>query len=244
MYCLGEVIIFNPFLGSFEGKLRPEQVTKLFPYKLGDSLFSQVSTNTPRYSGFYDAIDFDSVYHILSHASSTKVIASGNIILPFGTYPAILERIEVFYRDSVFTKNDSSNWLFNNSPISNVPYIYYNWYIQGSLWHVARIIQLYDYNDFIEYAEKEQLTGIAEKLQNENYLSVQLNKELNILKIESSNNLLGSSYSIGNIWGQCNILTGILNGDFIDISSLSQGIYYIKIQTKQKTDFIKKIILF
>lgn len=244
MYCLGEVIIFNPFLGSFEGKLRPEQRTKLFPYKLGDSSFSQVSTHTPKYSGFYDAIEFDSVYHILNHTSSTKVIASGSIILPFGTYPAILERIVVFYRDSVFVKNDSSDWIFNNSPISNVPYTYYNWYIQGSLWHAARIIQLYDYNDFIEYAENAILTSLAEKLHEENNLSIQINQELKVLKIESSNNLIGSSYNIGNISGQSHLLSGILNGDNIDISELSSGIYYIRIQTKQNAELIRKIIVF
>jgi len=244
MYCLGEVIIFNPFLGSFEGKLRPEQRTKLFPYKLGDSSFSQVSTHTPRYSGFYDAIEFDSVYHILNHTTSTKVIASGSIILPFGTYPAILERNVVFYRDSVFVKDGSSDWIFNNSPISNVPYVYYNWFIQGSLWHAARIVQLYDYNDFIEYAENAKLTGIAEKLPRENSLSVQFNQDLKILKIESRTNLIGSSYNIGNVFGQYNLLSGNLNDDFIDLSSLSQGVYYIRIKTKQNSEFIKKIIVY
>jgi hypothetical protein len=243
IYELGEVIIFNPFVGPFEGRTRPDRLLKLFPYKLGDSTYSQVSTFTPHYKGIYDGLDFDSVYHILNHTAYSKVIASGNIILPYGTFPAILERIDIVFRDSIFVKNGNSEWTSNNSP-TGAPYIYYHWYIQGSLWHVARVVQLYaDFNDYLEYAENAVLTSIAEKLQNENSLSIQINQELKMLKIESNINLIGSSYSIGNISGQSNLILGITNGDFIDISTLNPGIYYIRIKTKQNLEFIKKIIL-
>ncbi len=244
VYELGEVIIFNPFVGAFEGRTRPDRLLKLFPYKLGDSTYSQASIYTPRYGGIYDGLEVDSVYHILNHTANAKVIASGNIILPFGTFPAILERIDIIFRDSVFVKDGNLDWISNNSP-TGAPYIYYHWYIQGSLLHVAKAVQLYaDYNDYIEYAENAMTTGLNKALTNESNISIQINQELRKLRIEGVSQLIGATYTIGNVFGQNIHLTGSVNNDFIDISALSSGMYYIKIQTKQHTEVVKKIIVF
>ncbi len=244
MYVLGDKVTFNPWAGEFERRFRPDQLTKVFPYKFGDSLFSQVSSCTQRYRGMYDGLNFDSVYHILNYATKTKVVASGSIILPTGTYPAILERIDVVYRDSIIVLDSLSHWISYNSP-NGTPWTLYHWYVNGSLWHVARIVQSYaDYNDYIEYAESIIITGLGKELIRETDLSFHVIQELRKLKIGYNDKLIESKYSIGNVFGQQILLTGVFNGDLIDISSLSPGIYYFHLQTKNNSEFINKFIVF
>jgi hypothetical protein len=169
----------------------------------------------------------DSVRYKSTNGSVRDVLASGNMILPSGTLPAMLERSVDTQIDSAWGKGiiTLNQWvlLLNTIKVDSAFY----WYTNQSLLPYAHALYdstgLHDVNYF-----KTSSVGISEMKPAASW-SIYPNPVVNTLHINSDGNFHGNyELKILNVLGQV-VMKGNTSRNQFDVSSLSEGVYILNL---------------
>jgi hypothetical protein len=199
-------------------------------------------------SEHYSLSEGDSNYNETYFYFSREIVATGKIKLPFGEFESILLKLTGESIDTTWSKNILTGGKWTPEVIAYPSKAtFYEWYCNHSTYFVARILGHYEYpisvdnQDMIlvqmnNYANLKSLS--SENVNNLN-ISIYPNPANNKLYIES-NNVQQANYSITNMFGQ-QIAEGKLITE-IDITSLINGVYFLKITTASNATKTVKFI--
>lgn len=171
----------------------------------------------------------DSVHFKSSVNVQINVVAAGTIVLPSGSFPAILERNVSLNIDSIWFKSALTGGQWTLAPGS--PEIHtdssYNWYTNQSLIPVAHA--LFDESGALEDVNyyKGTVSGVAEQNVTSSF-SLYPNPVENILHLQLPENNSISNVKIYNFCGQLVMESNTVT-DFVDVNNLEKGIYIIQV---------------
>ncbi len=229
LYSLGDYWSYPPYNSALSYVNYPPTKVLQFPYQYGSSFMSNSRFFTPKLSGLDLSVIADSSYIVHNIISLNQVIASGNMIIPSGTYPAILTKITTSSIDSIFIKDSTTNWqwLFSYAENSNWISGGYFWFTNNSTNPYAMISADGGTNYSIQYYMSQTPgVGIVELIHNKNILGIYPNPANNKLHIENMNER-NTFFLISDISGRLLMKVNIQSE--IDISELAQGIYFISV---------------
>ena len=237
----------------------PPLRTMKYPFTLGSKTLSKTKTVLPVHPDMH-GVPGDSSYTIHYTELSSQVLASGNIVLPSGTYPAILEYVKSCSFDTIMYKGFASNgqWQMAKAglPCRGIDtagivnsFGEFNWYIESSSYQVAYLIASTDSNgktipdEIIFLMNSTPTLGINNITTDENNISIYPNPANNKLFFQNNrNNKL--SYTISDVLGRILLKNLDIQNNEIDISSLSQGLYFISFRGEDNSiktlKFLKK----
>ena len=211
----------------------PHGISMTFPYTYGSSVNSNTTLEVFTTGAAIGEPSVDSV-HFLSHLSFTAdVIASGDMILPSGTYPSLLERRVNHFIDSLFIKSalTMNQWMLSpDYPELNTDSAYY-WYSDQSLLHYAHA--LYDSSGLhdVHYYMSLTTTGVdAPVIQSE--VIAYPNPTTNFLGIRGLNLPAASTWMIYDNTGRL-VLQGKYDLNSLNVEMLSKGTYILKLETPE-----------
>ncbi|MBI3143346.1 MAG: T9SS type A sorting domain-containing protein [Bacteroidetes bacterium] len=210
----------------------PKPLTTMqFPYKYGSSNASD-NKGIVKIVASGSAVGVplaDSILFMRYITNDRKVIAEGNMIIPSGTFAAILERSINTQVDSAWFKSVATggNWApapgFPKTSIDSS----FNWYTENSLYKYAHA--LYDntgLHDVVFF--KDRVVGTQEPVVEEES-SVYPNPVVDLLHIRCSLTENGSAaLAVFDLQGNMVIETGT-TGTKLDVSQMLPGIYFLRI---------------
>ena len=169
----------------------------------------------------------DSVRFKSTNSGMRDVIAGGSMVIPSGTFPAILERSIDTKIDSAWAKGPltSGNWVLVSSNYVLDSAFY--WYTNQSLQPYAHALYddtgLHDVNYF-----KELVTGISDVAPAQSW-SVYPNPVVNTLQINSDGSFHGTyELKVLNSLGQL-VVNGTTSQNQLDVSFLKSGNYLLNL---------------
>lgn len=207
----------------------PPLVAMAFPYTYGSSGNGTSVVQIFTTGAAIGQPSVDSVHYKSTITGQRDVIAAGNMILPSGTLPAMLERsinssIDTLWMKGAITLNQ---WIIApNFPQTSLDSSFY-WYTNQSLLPYAHALYdntgLHDVNFY-----KATISGIAE---HENSLSANVypNPVTDVLHLNIAENFQGNhEISIYNSCGQL-VMKATNWLDQINVSHLHPGIYFMRL---------------
>ncbi len=224
--------------------LNPPATTMNFPYTYGSNLIANTYMQLTNTGAAIGQPNYDSIRYKSSFSANVVVIAAGDIILPSGTFPALLERRISTILDSAWVKGaiTLNQWvLAPGFPQSNTDSAFY-WYSNQSLLHYAHA--LYDDTGLhdVHYYKSQITTGLNDSPGPGNMASVFPNPSSSVLHVKIPGLPAISHWSVFTIEGK-KLLEGVNDISRINIQGLHNGTYLLYLsdingQTYQ-TKFIK-----
>ncbi len=211
----------------------PPATTMNFPYGYGSSTNPSTSYEVFATGAAIGEPTIDSVYYKSSFSLDAFVIAAGNIILPSGTFQALLERRIISAVDTAWIKGSITGnmWVIAPGfPSTNMDSAFY-WYTDQSLGHYAHA--LYDNTGLhdVHYFKSQATTGITNPMNHSAKTSVYPNPAAEFLKVQGLSFSEAAEWSIYNITGQ-KVLNGNSVPDQLNVRNLSRGTYILKMITE------------
>ena len=210
----------------------PSLQAMTFPYTYG---------STANASGYFELFqtgaaigqpNIDSVHYKSYISGQIEVIASGNMIIPSGTMPAMLERNISSNVDTLWIKGapTGNQWIISSGfPQSSLDSSFY-WYTNNSIEPYAHALYddtgLHDVNFF-----KGLLTGITETVNNFNVVAYP-NPSTGILNFSLPSITGICDFKVFNSTGQL-IMNGKLNISQLNISYLPSGYYSMQLTSSE-----------
>lgn len=208
-------------------KYSPPVVVFKFPVTYNDSSVSDYITSTPKYIHPSWTV-YDSVSYTSFLKEERKVVASGTIKLPSGSYSCVLEKFVITGTDSTYFNDTCGNcpWL---SDISGWHYgLYYQWYIANTTQPVAWVDLVYDRLVFsLDTFSKVSINEVA--FEEMNVFPNPANNRLNIV----INNPHLYNFQITDLSGKI-LINEKLNTNSIDISALEKGMYFTSLLSENR----------
>ena len=216
---------------NFIAVLNPPGTAMTFPYTYGSSVSGTSTMEIFTTGAVIGQPTIDSVRYKSTIIGNSDVIAAGNIIVPSGTFPSLLERQITTTIDSAWIKGalTFNQWVpAPTFPMTTVDSSF-NWYSDQSLQKYAHA--LYDdtgLNDVIFY--KSSITGINETIVTANP-AIYPNPVHNTLYLDPALTKF-SNYQmhIYDANGK-DVMHGKGNLQKINIAQLKSGVYFLNITT-------------
>jgi len=211
----------------------PHATFMTFPYTYGSSINSNSTLEVYTTGATIGEPTVDSVHYISHLNVNADVVASGNMIIPSGSYPSLLERRVNHNIDSLWFKSAATMNLWTLSPDFPETYIdsAYYWYSDQSLQHYAHALYdsagLYD----IHYYMSQTTTGIDAPSINSDVIAYP-NPTTNFLGIRGLNLPAASTWTIYDAAGKL-VLQGKYDLNSLNVQTLSKGSYLLKLETPE-----------
>jgi hypothetical protein len=211
--------------------LHPPVTAMTFPYTYGSSDNASTYIEIFTTGAAIGQPTVDSVHYKGTLIISAEVIASGDMILPSGTIPSLLERQIKTSIDSAWVKGliTGNQWIAAPSfPTSSQDSAFY-WYSDQSLEHYAHA--LYDSSGLhdVHFFKEQVMVGVNEVAGRTKQLNVFPNPTHDFLGINGLN-FPASEWSIFNSQGS-EVLKGNFNLGKLNVENLKQGTYLLKLKT-------------
>jgi hypothetical protein len=237
-------IIGDPlFSGTMGALVGTPPITRMtFPWTYGSSSsgLSYVEIMT---TGATVGAPFDSVRYRRFIGVNATVLAAGDIIIPSGTFPSLLERCINSSVDTMWGKSAATGnmWVLANNPQEIIDSSFY-WYSDQSLQPYAHA--LFDDSGVmhdVNYYNSQLSTAVRNDIP-ASQLNVFPNPTRDFLGVKGLDFPADSKWSIYNISGQ-ELLKGNFSLNTINVQNLSQGSYILHLTTpegvKHDVQFIK-----
>jgi len=205
---------------------QPPVIAMNFPYTFGNTINGNTFYEVFTTGAAIGQPTIDSVRFKSSLIINTEVIASGDIILPSGTFASILEQKINSSIDSAMMKGATTGnqWVMAPGfPSSSLDTSYY-WYTDQSLQHVAHA--LYDDTGLhdVHYFKEMLTTGVNTIKENASAMIAYPNPVQDFLGVKGLNFESVKEWSITNIDGQL-IMKGTSGLERLNVLGLSAGTY-------------------
>lgn len=209
----------------------PPPVRMTFPYTYGSTGTSTTYLEIYTTGAAIGQPSIDSIHYRMTLSFDAEVIAAGNMILPSGTYSALLERNINTTVDSAWMKGaaTANQWVMAiGFPMTTIDSSFY-WYSDQSLEHYAHA--LYDDTGLhdVHYFKSQLTTGIK-SIPNANPMVAYPNPVHDFLGIRGANLPATTQWTMNNLAGQ-QVLSGQSDLQRLNIQSLPEGNYILNIFT-------------
>lgn len=183
----------------------------------------------------------DSVWFHTTNKLNSEVIASGNIVLPSGTFPCLLELQKPTSIDSTRIKGSATGgqWILAPSfPKTKQDSTYY-WYTAQSLEPAAHVIYKSGAITDVTYFKSVALTGINEII-SANSLQLFPNPASDLVTLSAGNKII-KSLSVVDLTGAL-VFTVETPGHTINLAGLRPGVYFLKVYCGDSASQFKKFV--
>jgi len=209
----------------------PPATAMTFPYTLGSTINASSSIEIYTDGASVGQPGIDSVYYKSTLSFNASVIASGDMILPSGSFPALLERRIENSVDTAWAKGliTGNQWIIAPGfPTSSLDSSFY-WY-STSLEHSAHA--LYDSTGLhdVHYFMTQIIADIKEPESQPKQVNVFPNPTHDFLGIKGLNLPAATEWTIYNSDG-AEVLKGNFNLGKLNVQNLNPGTYILKLQT-------------
>lgn len=210
----------------------PPAVSMNFPYTYGSTVNSSTFVELFTTGAAIGQPTIDSVHYKTSLNLNGAVIAAGNMILPSGTLPSLLERHINTTTDTAWMKGAATGnmWVVAPGwPTTTIDSSFY-WYSDQSLQHYAHA--LYDDTGLhdVHYFKSQSTTGITNPGIQSMQAAVFPNPTSDFLNIHGLSLPPVAKWSVYNTAGQ-KVLEGATHPSQVNVQSLKQGTYILQLLT-------------
>ncbi|MBC7390658.1 MAG: T9SS type A sorting domain-containing protein [Opitutaceae bacterium] len=177
-------------------------------------------------SGADAGVPVDSVWLWVKNYANVEVIASGNIIIPSGTFPAILARNITTTVDSSMAKF-LGNWFFPRPPSTKTDSTF-KWYTQESVEAYAHVIYKDGAVTDVTYHKTLIPTGLLDTKQNASHLICFPNPAREVINFDIDNESLSKITLISASGKE----VAVSLSSKVDLNGFEPGIYLARVVLK------------
>ena len=226
-------VIADPFNNGIKYNLTLVPPTQgiVFPYTYGSSLSGSAYFQLRNSGAAVNQPLVDSVKFKETIIASRTVIATGNMIIPSGTFPAMLEKVITTRIDSAWIKGllTFGQWIAAPGyPTSHTDSSFF-WYTNNSLQAYAHVIYTSGNISNVNYLKSSTLVGIAE-IPGFTQQAVYPNPVSDVLNLNvpfASEDTF--EYTFYDISGQ-KVMNGITVTRSLNVKLLKSGIYFLQLR--------------
>ena len=215
--------IFGTYTMAIHITCNPYPLSLKLPFNFGDN-YSQQATYQWLLASHNAGVLMDSIKQISHMDITTTGDASGIITTPYGSYQALRVKDEIISQDSVFNWT-SSGWVFDRVEINN--YSNYKWYT-NDYYEVGNYTIDAKKGNSMTFFRSETIVGV-QAIQAANDILIYPNPANDQVTIFSKYPFTRVEIfdAAGHLYLQDN------NNTNFDISSLSPGLYFVKVSTEK-----------